>query len=203
MKWFQILTLVVLIALGGSSQALATSTLVCQGKACGHWSAIRDYQYEALMDSWTDRIVHISTDDGNIANYAGVLTQYWNGTDWVGVPNVSFGIVHTHMLSDPFTLDGQVTEQRTTSEFVLMWSWNFYPINDPNPRFRVGYNNSHTPQDVSWETYHGSSSWTSEVGMGYGPVHGPTTLPVPEPSPLIALTGGLISLMGMARRRRG
>lgn len=184
--------MVALLALGLAIPTLAQggATVLCQGNICGG-GGIRNYQYDVTgTGGLLLHQFHVGTCDPNIADYSNILGP-------VGWTFGIFSILEDHR--DGFTPHGGISAPTGKCNWSAVWT---EPDNGPGVQNALfGFDNPNLPHDVGWfiNSSQVVENWAAPVGMGAGPVHGPT---VPEPGSLLALGSGLLALGGWTLRRR-
>jgi hypothetical protein len=159
------------------SVAWADAPLVfCEGTACGEQGP-RAYTYDIDSGSYPMMKFEVGTNDLNVKNYTDVLVpRGWNFTveEW--------GMGHDH---GRFTPHGEISTGpcRCLTKGRVLW-WTEDPENAVE-FFTFGFDHSWKPEDVAWtlttrregpppEEYIFRQFWDAPVGMGMGPVHGPS-----------------------------
>jgi hypothetical protein len=201
------MAVVVAMVLCTAGSAPAGITVVCNGNgtACGG-SGPRDYWYEVTTTQQYEQFhLHVASGDPVVGNYSNMTAAKFVGGTWVEMvyrvdydcfvnPDNPAGPFHT-----PMTLHGggPVTPTGNCRSSV---DWN---VNGPVPagKYGFGYDNSTAPMDVLWDVVYAphmfvSTDWSKVVGMGQGPVHGPS----PEPATLSLLAVGIGTLLLKKRR---
>lgn len=131
----------------------------------------------------------------------GVYSLYANGTNTAPVAGALCNYDHYDYTSH-LTWDGSLngeTEQNGTKDMMgNVVEWNESLINGLHPGLRGGSfdNNIYSLQASGRESP--LQTWNSNYNVGFRVSY---VVPVPEPSPFIALAGGLISLFSLRRRR--
>jgi hypothetical protein len=153
---------------GGAAAPLTSTTIVCNGSACGGSPTSPDYLYEVTPGSQgVDRIeIGVHTRNPGLLNV--VLPATW-----------TVSIMPAEVPDDtPLTPHGSVTPQTGGCNWVIVWTGDckYEP-------FQLGYDKNWTvgpPHDVHWSAYEcdpslviTSADWTKRVGTGAGPVHSP------------------------------
>lgn len=164
------------------------AVVLCQGNICGG-GGIRNYQYDVTVSEGLIYQFHVGTCDPNIADYSNILMP----AGWTfGI----FSILEDH--ADTFTPHGQISTPTGQCQWCAVWTDS---TGQGTAGALFGYDNPNLPHDVGWFINSSTAveNWSAAVGMGSGPVHGPT---VPEPMSMFGLLGGLGMLGGIAVRRR-
>ena len=165
------LAVAALVCVGCASAAKADAPLVyCDGTTCGG-DGPRQYAYPVDSASFPMVAFCVGTNDLDAGSYANVLSP----------PGWHFAVecvqmMHMHGTHTPHGSVSPGPCRCLTAGSVRWWT------DDPNLAvefFTFGYDHAWPPEDVGWElrTAHGGSpgeNWTSPVGTGYGPLHGPT-----------------------------
>ncbi len=209
MRGRTMMAVAVAMVLCTAGSAPAGITVVCNGTECGG-SGPRDYFYEVTTTQQYDGFVfNAGTADRDTGNYSNPLAAYLVGANWVamiddptpgGDYDVCFGYGDQLDIHSPMTAHGggPVTPNGK-SNMVIAWF-----VNGPLPAntYGFGYDNDTDPIDVSWFFVDGpppdiTSDWSKVVGMGLGPVHGPS----PEPATLSLVAVGIVTLLFRKRRQ--
>ena len=191
--------LIIIIVLQFAGTALQTRAdvpqVLCVGTESGG-SGPRRYAYEVDAGSLGVMAFAVGTKDLNRNNYTNVLVpDNWNFI----VEEV--GMTHAHGTKTPH---GSMSGPCWCLTWVRVQWWT----EDPNSAvgsFVFGYDHPWVSEDVGWamkteaegippESPIFRLDWSSPVGTGSGPVHGPY---IPEPA-----TAGLLLLGGLAMLRR-
>jgi hypothetical protein len=177
------------LAIAVPATAFAGATVLCQGNVCGG-GGISNYQYDVTgTDGLMLHQFHVGTCDPNIANYTNI----------VGPAGWTFNIFEIIEEHDGFTPHGGLSQPSGECQLCVVWTEG---ENGPGLQNAVfGFDNPNLPHDVGWFINDNvvAESWAAAVGMGAGPVHGPT---VPEPASILVFSTGLMSLTGFALRRK-
>ena len=204
MKRFSLIAALMLLSLVFCSQAFAT-LVICNGNICGGGGP-RNYFYELIVEDSTFAYFDVATADGASTHYDRWMAQYYDvgSSAWQDLPNLSRQLLGNicERAGIGMTPHGQIAGPYFPSTWTIYWGWS--AVNAT--QYRFGFDNPRLPEDMGW-TVSGSgwgqqADWTKAVGWGEGPIHGPSTTPVPEPSGILALSGGLLGLLGFARKRR-
>ena len=201
-----LMAIAVALVLCTAGSAPAAVTVVCNGTAYGG-TGPRDYWYEVTTtEEYDDFAFHVVTGDETVANYSNRAAAVLGGGGWEwmtsGLDYLCNLVGHGGPLDihTPVTAHGggPVTPNGTYTGTV------FWTVNGPLSAgtYGFGYDNDTAPMDVSWVFDPGvgaatSSDWSKVVGMGKGPVHGPS----PEPATLSLLAVGIGTLLLRKRRK--
>jgi hypothetical protein len=170
-----------------------------------------DYLYEVLVmpgDHW--HVFQVGTCDGDIRNYGGI----YESSNWYAIGGAAGALVtnpiviesHNHPqfpIPPTFTPHGLVSIGGPSGNCPYVVQWLIPPGDDSTAgTYYFGFDNVSEPHDVGATIYTSligftwDENWSSAVGLGAGPVHGP----VPEPVTLSLLALG--ALAALKRRRR-
>ncbi|MEN6357059.1 MAG: PEP-CTERM sorting domain-containing protein [Armatimonadota bacterium] len=184
-----LLSIVMLVLIVAAVPAFSFSaSVLCQGNICGG-IGVRDYQYEVTVTDGLIYQLHVGTCDPNLQDYFNILMP-------AGWSFNIYSIIEDH--ADTFTPHGQISTPTGSCQWCAVWT-DTTGQGVANAVF--GFDNPNSPHDVGWFINSSAAveNWSMPVGLGDGPVHGPT---VPEPSGLLALLSGLGVLSGAVVRMK-
>jgi hypothetical protein len=156
------------------------------------------------------------TADRNTGNYGNYMVAYLVGDVWMelddgAIPGGDYDIFFGYGaealdIHSPKTAHGGGPVTPNGKSNMVIW-WSVNTILNPAGTYGFGYDNEFTdPLDVSWffddwTPPDATSDWSKVVGMGKGPVHGPS--PEPATLGLLVLGGVGVLLKRRARTRTG
>lgn len=170
-----VIGLLAVLLLAAGAESTNAQSVVCDGQSAGgtgivsYDASLRDYVYRASSSLGGTVTFYIGTDDPEVSHYSNWCVPSGWSHDIVPAPG-------TPALSDynSFTPHGTVSLGPTGAcLYAIRFSGGVLSTTPSD----FGFDHAGLPHDVSWAVVNGginTSTWSSAVGAGSGPVHGPS-----------------------------